>query len=87
MAKEYHLRRLLASIADDSDEEISLPHHSNTEGPKEKSLVSRLFAKPLVISLLFAVGCILSFWGGTCVRMRQSTVDGVCAQHTTQWCK
>lgn len=87
MDKRQHLRRLLSSISDESDEEDSLPQHSTSKEPNEKSDFRKLLIKSVCLLVVLAVACGLSFWAGTCVPTRQLAVDGVCAKHTNQWCK
>lgn len=86
MAKD-HLRRLLSNISDESDEEGSLPQHTNKEEPKRKYLVSKLLLKPCGFLFLLLIACILSFWAGTRIIHQESNVDGLCAEHTAHWCE
>ncbi|EHK49327.1 hypothetical protein TRIATDRAFT_49480 [Trichoderma atroviride IMI 206040] len=85
MDKRQHLRRLLSSISDESDEEDSLPQHSTSGVLNKKSDFCKLLKKSFCVFLVLAVACGLSFWAGTCVSRRQPTLDGVCAKHTNQW--
>ncbi|KAL6910076.1 hypothetical protein GGI43DRAFT_378076 [Trichoderma evansii] len=85
MDKRQHLRRLLSSISDESDEEDSLPHHSTSEARNKKSDVRKLFIKSICVFFVLVVACGLSFWAGTHVPTRQTSIDGACAEHTNQW--
>jgi hypothetical protein len=87
MDKRQHLRRLLSSISDESDEEDSLPQHSTSRGPNKKSGFCKNLLKSVCVLFALAVACGLSFWAGTCVPTRQRTIDDVCANHTNKWCK
>lgn len=87
MDKRQHLRRLLSSILDESDEEGSLPPHSVGKERIEKTSFRKDFIKSICVLIVLAVACGLSFWAGTRVSTLQPTIDGVCARHTNQWCK
>ncbi|KAL7949772.1 hypothetical protein V8C42DRAFT_311907 [Trichoderma barbatum] len=84
MAKD-HLRRLLSNISDESDDEGSLPQHTNKEEPRKKYLVSKSVLKTCGFLVISLIACIVSFWAGTRVLHQQSRVDRLCAEHTTQW--
>ncbi|KAL6880761.1 hypothetical protein J3F83DRAFT_719732 [Trichoderma novae-zelandiae] len=85
MAREHHLRRLLSSISDESDDEGSLPQHASKEDPRKEPHVSGLLVKSGSFLIFLLTACILSFWAGTRVPARQSDTDSLCAKHTTQW--
>lgn len=87
MDKRQHLRRLLSSISDESDEEDGLPQHSTRGERNTKFNFCKLLKKSICVFFILAVACGISFWAGTRVSTRQSTLDGVCAKHTNQWCK
>jgi hypothetical protein len=88
MAREHHLRRLLSSISDDSDdEEGSLPQHTSKEKPTEKPHALRLLVKPCSFLLVLLTTCVISFWAGLRAHDRQANVDILCAKHTNRWCK
>ncbi|EGR52961.1 uncharacterized protein TRIREDRAFT_53824 [Trichoderma reesei QM6a] len=86
MAREHHLRRLLSSISDDSDdEEGSLPQHTSKEKPTEKPHALRLLVKPCSFLLVLLTTCVISFWAGLRAHDRQANVDILCAKHTNRW--
>lgn len=87
MDKRQHLRRLLSSISDESDEEDSLPRHSASKEQNERSGFRKLLKRSACMLIMLAVACGLSFWAGTYMPARQPTLDGVCAKYTNHWCK
>lgn len=87
MDKRQHLRRLLSSISDESDEEDRLPRHSTSKEHNERSDFRKLVTKSACMLFVLVVACGLSFWVGTNIADRQPTLDGVCAKYTNHWCK
>ncbi len=88
MDKESHLNSLL-SDTDDPGSEVDLELHeiqSNAARRRSDKAVERL-CKPLNVLFALLAISIASFWAGTYLPMRKSTLDGICAAHTTRWCK
>ncbi|KAH8129504.1 hypothetical protein ACSS6W_002068 [Trichoderma asperelloides] len=85
MDKRQHLRRLLSSISDGSDEEDSFLQHSTSEKPNKKSDVHKPLLKSVCVLFILMVACGLSFLAGTWVPTRHPTIDGACAKHTNRW--
>lgn len=87
MDKRQHLRRLLSSISDESDEEDSLPRHSTSKEQNERSNFCKLLKRSACMLVVLAAACGFSFWAGTYMSARQPSLDGVCAKYTNHWCK
>ncbi|UNI23267.1 hypothetical protein JDV02_009098 [Purpureocillium takamizusanense] len=87
MNKESHLDNLLSDTDDPGGSEVDLELHElqNRSLRRRSDPALVRVCKPLnVVFLLLAIS-ITSFWAGTYLPFRKSTLDGICAAHTTQW--
>ncbi|TWU74018.1 hypothetical protein ED733_000992 [Metarhizium rileyi] len=82
MSKESHRHRLLPGGSDYSEDELELSQNELLGQPETSSWP---LAQLCFFFTFLVVACIASFWAGTRVTARQSSLDAECAAHTTQW--